>query len=219
MQNSSEFCFLLFFIHIVIRRFTLIPNITFSVLKTRFFMDKISKYWKELEKSKGGGRIRPFLRPMLELIYLYRVWIRDCSWSLFSTLFRENGHSIFSCLGSPPGIMKKKFLLPQVKTRCTCRVMGADYEYHNKSSQNSFIPYIVLTTLLAPLLLVGPLTKFILVNISWKISCLTQNFALSTNLDFLRQKNLICKRKGRFRGPNWPVWLYRFSSLDNFSWS
>jgi hypothetical protein len=107
MQNSSEFCFLLFFIHIVIRRFTLIPNITFSVLKTRFFMDKISKYWKELEKSKGGGRIRPFLRPMLELIYSYRVWIRDCSWSLFSTLFRENGHSIFSCLGSPPGIMKK----------------------------------------------------------------------------------------------------------------
>ncbi len=78
------------------------------------------------------------------------------------------------------------------------------------------IPYIVLTTLLAPLLLVGPLTKLILINISCKISSLTQNFALSTNLDFLRQKNLISKKTRRFRGPNWPVWLYRLFFSTQF---
>ncbi len=117
---------------------------------------------------------------------------------------------------SPSQVSWEKFLFSQVKTGCACRVGVADYEYHDKRSQNFFI---VLTTLLAPFSLVGPLTKLILVNISEKIPCLTQNLELSTNLDFLRQKNLISEKKGRFRGPNWLLWLYRYFSLRYFSWS
>ncbi len=52
-----------------------------------------------------------------------------------------------------------------------------------------------------------------------KISCLTQNFALSTNLDFLRKKKLISKKKekGDSGAQIAPFDYTGFLSLHNFS--
>ena len=57
------------------------------------------------ERRRVGKAV---LQPLSYLSYFYQLLIRDRFRSLFSTLFRENRHQRFFCLGYPSGIIENK---------------------------------------------------------------------------------------------------------------
>jgi len=74
--------------------------------------------------------------------------IRNSSWSFYLLDSSRKRFSHFSSLGSPSGIMKNRNFFSCLKTIYVCTFTCADFEYHNKDSQYSFIFDIVLTSLL-----------------------------------------------------------------------
>jgi hypothetical protein len=114
-------------------------------------------------KLKGGGRIRPFFRPLSNRF----ISIRLESWRVPDHIFSLNSLKIhldhFRAWGTSQVSWKKKFSFQDLETRYFWRVKSADYEYSSMSLQNIFLHKKNQVTLLTPFSLVEPTLKNIFI--------------------------------------------------------
>ncbi len=113
--------------------------------------------------DKGGGRIRPFSRPLSNRFISIRLESGRVPDHIFSLNSLKIHLDHFRAWGTPQVSWKKKFSFQDLETRYFCRVKSADYEYNSMSIQNIFLHKKNQVTLLTPFSLVGPTLKKIFI--------------------------------------------------------